>query len=103
MTGPGPSLLRRVFRPLGHVAARVYLVACVLLFGWALLAASEGSMALVIPLLAIVPSGLVLLLVLPEGTATFGLSVVFGVLINAMLIGWCARALRRGNNPDTAA
>ncbi|MFF5157756.1 SCO4225 family membrane protein [Streptomyces sp. NPDC000348] len=103
MTGPGPAVLRGVRRALGTVAARVYLTACALLLGWALLAASDGSMAMVVPLFATVPAGLVLLLVLPEGDTTFLLSIVLGALVNALVIGWCARALRRGGTPDTAS
>jgi hypothetical protein len=41
-------------------------------------------------------------LLLPEGDVAFLLSIVLGALINAMVIGWCARALRRGKTPDTA-
>jgi hypothetical protein len=101
MTGPGLSVLRGARRALGDIAARVYLTACVLLLGWALVAASDESMAAVIPLFATVPAGLVLLFVLPEGGTTFLLSIVLGALVNAMIIGWCARALRRGSDPDT--
>ncbi|MEU7472142.1 hypothetical protein AB0A94_27095 [Streptomyces sp. NPDC044984] len=103
MTGPGLFVLRGVRRALGTVAARVYLTGCALLLGWALVAASEGSMAIVVPIFASLPAGLVLLLVLPEGDTTFLLSIVLGTLINAVVIGWCARALRRGSNPDTAS
>ncbi|MFC8392598.1 MULTISPECIES: SCO4225 family membrane protein [unclassified Streptomyces] len=103
MTGPGPSVLRGVRRALGTAAARIYLAGCALLLGWALVVASDGSMAAVIPLFATVPASLVLLLVLPEGSMMFLLSIVLGALINAMVIGWCARALRRGATPDTAS
>ncbi len=102
MTGPRLPLLRGVRRALGNIVARLYLTACALLLGWALLAASDESMAVVIPLFATLPASLVLLLVLPEGSTTFLLSIVLGALINAMIIGWCARTLRRGSNPDTA-
>ncbi|MEI7033614.1 SCO4225 family membrane protein [Streptomyces pratensis] len=78
------------------LAARLYLIACALLLAWAILAASEGSMALVLPIVATAPAGLVLLLVLPEGAVAFFLSLVLGALVNALVIGWCARALRRG-------
>ncbi|MFF8195773.1 SCO4225 family membrane protein [Streptomyces bobili] len=98
MTGPGLSILRGVRRALGDIAARVYLTACALLLGWALLAASGESMAAVIPLFATIPTSLVLLLVLP-----FLLSIVLGALINAVVIGWCVRTLRRGSNPGTAS
>ncbi|GGZ03268.1 SCO4225 family membrane protein [Streptomyces poonensis] len=105
MTGPGLSVLRGARRALGHIAARVYLTACALLLGWALVASStsDASMAAVIPLFATVPASLVLLLFLPEGSMAFLLSIILGALINAMIIGWCARALRRGSNPDTAS
>lgn len=103
MTGPGLSALRGARHALGTVAARVCLTACVPLLGWALVVASDGSMAAVIPLFATIPASLVLLLVLPEGSMMFLLPIVLGALINAMVIGWCARVLRRGNNPDTAS
>ncbi|KOT42612.1 hypothetical protein ADK41_07270 [Streptomyces caelestis] len=103
MPGPGLSVLRGVRRALGTTAARVYLTACVLLLGWALVVSSEGSMAVVVPLFATLPASLVLLLVLPEGDMTFLLSLVLGALVNAMIIGWCARVLRRGGSPDTAS
>ncbi|MEZ3182082.1 hypothetical protein KYY02_26465 [Streptomyces pimonensis] len=101
MTGPGLSVPRGVRRALGTAAARIYLAACALLLGWALVTASEGSMAVVIPMLATIPSSPVLLLLLPEGSMTFLLSVVLGALVNAMIIGWCARTLRRGGDPGT--
>jgi hypothetical protein len=103
MTGPGLPVLRGVRRALGTVAARIYLTACALLLGWALVAASDGSMAIVVPLFATLPASLVLLLLLPEGDAAFLLSMVLGALVNAMIIGWCARVLRRGSNPDAAS
>ncbi|MER7489197.1 hypothetical protein ABTY20_25470 [Streptomyces sp. NPDC126497] len=103
MSRPGPFVLRGVRRALGTTAARVYLVACALLLGWALVTASDGSMALVVPMFATLPTSLVLLLVLPEGGAVFLLSMVLGALVNALVIGWCARTLRRGNAPDAAA
>lgn len=103
MTGPGLPVLRGARRALGTVAARIYLTACALLLGWALVAASDGSMAIVVPLFATLPASLVLLLLLPEGDAVFLLSMVLGALVNAMIIGWCARVLRRGSNPDAAS
>jgi hypothetical protein len=69
---------------------------------WAVLDASEESMAAVLPLFATIPAGTLLLLALPPGTTAFLLSVVLGALVNALLIGWCARALRRGHHPRTA-
>ncbi|MFB7457072.1 MULTISPECIES: SCO4225 family membrane protein [unclassified Streptomyces] len=103
MSGIGLSVLRGMRRALGTTAARVYLVACALLLGGAFVAASSESMALVIPLFATAPTVLVFLLLLPEGDATFLLSIVLGAVVNALIIGWCARALRRGSRPDAAS
>ncbi|MGW2841430.1 SCO4225 family membrane protein [Streptomyces sp. NPDC001493] len=100
MAGPGRSLLRSVRQALGTLAARVYLVGCALLLGWAIVASGDGSMAAVIPLGATLPSSIVLLLTLPDSDVVFLLSIVLGALINALIIGWIARALRRGNRPD---
>ncbi|MFD4029158.1 SCO4225 family membrane protein [Streptomyces sp. NPDC058637] len=102
VTRPDFLPLRSAGRALNTLAARLYLTACALLLVWAILAASEGSMALVLPFVATVPAGVVLLLVLPEGAAAFYLSIVLGALLNALVIGWCARALRRGRTPETA-
>lgn len=49
------------------------------------------------PLLATAPTSL-LLLTLPGGSATLVAPIVLGALLNAVLIGWCARTLRRGRN-----
>ena len=103
MPRPGLPVLRGVRRTLGTAAARIYLAGCALLLGWALVTASDGSVAAVVPVFATVPSSLVLLLLLPEGGTMFLLSIVLGALINAVVIGWCARALRRGSTPDTAS
>ncbi|MFD6423040.1 SCO4225 family membrane protein [Streptomyces sp. NPDC060198] len=89
-------------RTLGTLAARAYLVGFVLLLGWAVVMSGDGSMAGVIPLVATIPGSLVLLLTLPDNDAAFLLSMVFGALLNALLIGWIAAALRR-NRPDPAA
>ncbi|WP_328454806.1 hypothetical protein OG780_34470 [Streptomyces sp. NBC_00386] len=102
MSRPGLFLLRGVRRALGTLAARIYLTACVLLFVWALVVSSEGSLAFVIPLFATMPASLVLL-VLPEHSGMLLLSMVLGALVNALIIGWCARVLRRGSKPDTAS
>jgi hypothetical protein len=59
---------------------------------------SDGSMAAVIPLFATAPGSLVPLLLLPVGAAMFVVAVVFGALVNALVIGWCARAPRRGRD-----
>ncbi|MEU1090411.1 SCO4225 family membrane protein [Streptomyces sp. NPDC005576] len=103
MAGPGRSLVRSVRRALSTLAARVYLVGCALLLGWAIVASGDGSMAAVIPMFATIPSSLVLLLVLPDSDVAFLLSIVLGALINALLIGWIAGALRRGHRPDPAS
>jgi hypothetical protein len=59
-------------------------------------------MAGVVPLLATVPGSIVALLVLPGRSGAFTAAFVCGALVNATLIGWCSRALRRGNRPDPA-
>ncbi|MER5199321.1 SCO4225 family membrane protein [Streptomyces sp. NPDC002755] len=113
MTGTGsgrtfPRRLRhRLRRGLGHafgdVFARVYLALCAVLMVWATVVtvrdSSDESMAGVIPLLATAPASFVLI-VLPDGVTMFVVAVVFGALVNATVIGWCARALRRGERPD---
>ncbi|MFD9434821.1 SCO4225 family membrane protein [Streptomyces sp. NPDC060002] len=113
MTGTGsgrtfPRRLRhRLRRGLGHalgdVFARVYLALCAVLLVWATVVtvgdSSDESMAGVIPLLATAPASFVLI-VLPDGVTMFVVAVVFGALVNATVIGWCARALRRGERPD---
>ncbi|MCX4760286.1 hypothetical protein OG562_04675 [Streptomyces sp. NBC_01275] len=101
----GRSLPRRLRQALGEVAALVYLGVCAVLLGWAVVVtavdSSGESMAGVIPLLATAPASLVLLF-LPDHAAMFVVAVVFGALANAAVIGWCARALRRGDGPDPA-
>jgi hypothetical protein len=93
---------RRLGHVLGNVFALVYLAACAVLLVWALVVSavdtSDESMAGVIPVFATAPTSLVPLLLLPEGAAWFIVSVVLGALVNAAVIGWCARALRRGRN-----
>jgi TRAP-type C4-dicarboxylate transport system permease small subunit len=102
-TGSGRSFPRRLRHALGHVVALVYLALCAGLLVWALVVtAGDGSgesMAAVIPLLATAPASL-LLLALPDGIAMLVLAVAVGALVNAAVIGWCARALRRGDRPD---
>lgn len=60
---------------------------------------SDESMAGVIPLLATAPASLVLL-VLPDHGSMLVAAVVLGALVNATIIGTCARALRRGDSAD---
>ncbi|MFG2313157.1 SCO4225 family membrane protein [Streptomyces sp. NPDC048566] len=105
MTGRSPSRTacpRRLGHALGDVFARVYLVACAVLLVWALwvsaVDSSDESMAGVIPLLATAPSSFIPIALLPDSAAVFAVAVVFGALVNAAVIGWCARALRRGRS-----
>ncbi|GAB2947320.1 hypothetical protein GCM10023080_002460 [Streptomyces pseudoechinosporeus] len=104
-TGSGRSVARRLRDAVG-VVGLVYLVVCAVLLVWALVVtagdSSGESMAGVIPLLATAPASLVLL-VLPDGAVMLVAAVVLGALVNAAIIGWCARALRRGNSPDPAS
>jgi hypothetical protein len=90
-------VIHRLRTTLREVAALVYLALCAALLVWALVASvgSDESMAAVIPLLATAPVSLVVL-ALPDGAAMLVLAVAVGALANATLIGWCARALRRG-------
>lgn len=106
MTASGRSFPHRLRHALGDIAARVYLALCAALLIWALAVttgdSSDESMAGVIPLLATAPASLVLL-VLPDHAAMLVAAVVLGAIVNAAVIGWCARALRRGNSPDPAS
>lgn len=89
----------RLRHALTDVVALVYLAVCAVLLVWALVVtaadSSDESMAGVIPLLATAPAGFVFL-ALPDGAAMFVVAVVLGALVNATVIGWCARSLRRG-------
>jgi len=102
-TDPGRPVFRRLRHALGDVFALVYLGVCAALLVWALVVtvadSSDESMAGVIPVLATAPGSLVLL-VLPDGGAMLVVAVVVGALVNATVIGWCARALRRGGGAD---
>lgn len=97
------SPLHRLGQNLRNPFALGYLLICVALLVWAVVVTvvddSGESMAGVIPMLATAPASLVFL-VLPEGTAMLVVSMVIGALVNAAIIGWCARALARGNRPD---
>lgn len=99
------SLAHRLRHALSDFFALGYLAVCAGLMIWALLVTvtddSGESMAGVIPALATAPFSLVML-VLPDSTLAIVASVVFGALVNATVIGLCARALRRGNRPDPA-
>ncbi|MET9501576.1 hypothetical protein ABZY42_07510 [Streptomyces sp. NPDC006622] len=106
-TGSGRFLARRLRRALGDVVALVYLAVCAVLLVWAVAVSvtddSGESMAAVIPLLATAPASLLLLALPYDGAAVFLLAVAFGALVNALVIGWCSRALRRGGGRGTAA
>ncbi|MEV5932254.1 SCO4225 family membrane protein [Streptomyces sp. NPDC093250] len=99
MTRPGRSLPRRLRHALCDIAALVYLGLCAALLIWALAVSAgeteDASLAGVIPLLATAPVSFVLIL-LPDSPVMFVLAVVVGALVNATVIGWCSRALRRG-------
>lgn len=100
------SVARRLRHALSDIFALGYLAVCAVLLIWAFVVTvtdSTGeSMAGVIPALATAPASLVML-VLPDSGALIVVSVVFGALVNATVIGLCARALRRGNRPDPTA
>ncbi|WP_149548045.1 SCO4225 family membrane protein [Streptomyces marokkonensis] len=99
MTGPGRSFPRRLRHLLGDVAALVYLGLCAALLIWAFAVSAgdneDASFAGVIPLLATAPASFVLI-ALPDSPVMFVLAVAVGALVNATVIGWCSRALRRG-------
>ncbi|WP_329219386.1 hypothetical protein OG352_22915 [Streptomyces sp. NBC_01485] len=92
--------LTRLRHALTDVVALVYLALCTALLGWSIVVSvvddSGESMAGVIPLLATLPASFVVG-VLPDSPAMFVVGVVVGALVNAAVIGWCARALRRNN------
>ncbi|WP_367318328.1 SCO4225 family membrane protein [Streptomyces sp. HUAS ZL42] len=100
------SFTRSLRRTHSEVAVLVYLAICAVLLVWALVVTvsddSGESMAGVIPLLATAPASLVLL-ALPDDPVWFITAVAIGAEVNAAVIGWCARALRRGDGPDPAS
>ncbi|MGW0824919.1 SCO4225 family membrane protein [Streptomyces sp. NPDC002845] len=104
-TGSGRSFPGRLRHALGDVFALVYLAVCAALLVWALVVSAgdsaDESMAGVIPLFATFPASLVVL-VLPDHVTMSIAAVVLGALVNAAIIGWCARTLRGGNSPDPA-
>ncbi|MCX2925131.1 SCO4225 family membrane protein [Streptomyces sp. NEAU-W12] len=106
MTDSSRALSRRLRRTFGNVFALIYLALCAALFVWAIVVSagddSGESMAIIFPLLATAPTSLVLL-VLPGGFSMVAVVVVLAALVNAAIIGWCARALRRGGRPDPAS
>ena len=97
------SPLHRLSLNLRNPFALAYLGLCVALLVWTVVVSvmddSGESMAGVVPILATAPGSLVFL-VLPGGKAMFFVAVVIGALVNASVIGWCARALRRGDQAD---
>lgn len=97
------SPLHRLGQNLRNPFALGYLLICAALLVWAVVVTvvddSGESMAGVIPMLATAPTSLVFL-ALPDGAAMLVVSMVIGALVNAAIIGWCARALARGNRPD---
>ena len=84
---------------LATALAGLYLVVCAGLLVWAVVVSNadnpDASMAGVIPVFATAPVSLVFL-VLPDHVSSFYLAVGLGALVNAALIHWCVRALRRG-------
>ncbi|MEV7425800.1 MULTISPECIES: SCO4225 family membrane protein [unclassified Streptomyces] len=94
-THPAPRAVRRA---LGSVLARGYLVVCAALLVWTVVVDMgdnpDASFAGVIPIIATAPVSLIML-VLPDHSSMFFLPVCLGALVNAVIIGWCAQALRR--------
>ncbi|MFI5883441.1 SCO4225 family membrane protein [Streptomyces sp. NPDC051554] len=97
------SPLHRLGQNLRNPFALAYLGVCLAIVIWTVVVTvmddSGESMAGVVPILATTPGSLVFL-VLPGGKAMFFVAVVIGALVNASVIGWCARALKRGNQSD---
>lgn len=98
----GRSLPRRLCDHVG-VFGFVYLGVCAVLLVWAVVVtagdSSDESMAGVIPLLATAPTSFVFL-VLPANSLVFFTAVPVGAAVNAVIIGWCTRALHRDGRPD---
>ncbi|MFE4537687.1 SCO4225 family membrane protein [Streptomyces scopuliridis] len=97
-------VLRTVRDALGNVFARVYLAVCAALVVWAVVVTladnPDGSFAGVVPTLATAPVSLIML-VLPDHSSMLFVAIGLGALVNAVLIGWCARALSRGRGGST--
>ncbi|POX42769.1 hypothetical protein C3486_03445 [Streptomyces sp. Ru73] len=99
MNDPASSnpVLRTVRDALGSLLARIYLAVCAALLVWAVVVGygdnPDASFAGVVPVTATAPVSLVLL-VLPDFPAMGFLAVALGALVNAVIIGWCARTLR---------
>ncbi|MGI5472827.1 SCO4225 family membrane protein [Streptomyces sp. CA-132043] len=94
-------VLRTVRQALGSLVARLYLVVCAALLVWAVVVSygdnPDASFAGVVPTIATAPVSLVML-ALPDDFSMFFLPVIVGALVNAVIIGWCARALGQGRN-----
>ncbi|MFC9648816.1 MULTISPECIES: SCO4225 family membrane protein [unclassified Streptomyces] len=92
-------VLRTVRLALGSVLARVYLGVIAALAIWAVVVSvgdnPDASFAGVVPLIATAPVSL-LVIVLPDHTSMIFFAIGLGALVNAVLIGWCARALGQG-------
>ncbi|MEU5342177.1 MULTISPECIES: SCO4225 family membrane protein [unclassified Streptomyces] len=101
-TDSGRSVLRRLRDHVGAVGL-AYLGVCAVLLVWALVVtageSTDASVAGVIPLLATAPASLVLL-VLPDNSLILIPAIALGAAVNAAIIGWCTRALRRGGRTD---
>ncbi|MFJ9211730.1 hypothetical protein CU044_4115 [Streptomyces sp. L-9-10] len=91
--------LRTVRHALGSVLARVYLAVIVVLVIWAVVVSlgdnPDASFAGVVPLIATAPVSL-LVIALPDHASMIFIAIGLGALVNAVLIGWCARALSQG-------
>ncbi|WP_037732786.1 SCO4225 family membrane protein [Streptomyces megasporus] len=89
----------------GTWTARGYLALCAALLLWTLFDAAfvhheDASFAGVFPLLATAPPSLLMISVLPwEGTAFYLSVCAVSALINAAVLNWCVRAMRRFRNP----
>ncbi|MFF2187974.1 SCO4225 family membrane protein [Streptomyces sp. NPDC058155] len=106
-TGSSNRAVRALRHALSNVFARVYLVAVVLMSGWAVVVTlgdnPDASFAGVVPVIATLPVSLLVLLP-PDNWSMIFLPVALGALVNATVIGWCARALNRsrtGSGPSS--
>ncbi|MGP3975673.1 SCO4225 family membrane protein [Streptomyces sp. 8N114] len=88
--------MRDAFR---GILAHIYLAVCAALVIWAVVASSgdqpDASIAGVVPLFATAPVSLIVL-ALPDHISMLFVAVGLGALVNALVIGWCARVLRLG-------
>ncbi|MFG3256729.1 SCO4225 family membrane protein [Streptomyces sp. NPDC048172] len=98
-TSPSPRSGRSGRDALGSALAGGYLILCAALLVWAVVVSNgdnpDASFAGVIPIFATAPVSMVFL-VLPDHASALYIAVGLGALVNAALIHWCARALRRG-------